>query len=503
MPGFPQFRFSLRQLLLVVLLASAGVWLVAWPLWDRDERLLLGLWLFAVSAAIGYSQQRNRRGVRLATVVGGITPLAAYAMYAAWVWLHLLPERWMDQYIVQNAAATSIVGAAAAMIFATVFTPHWKPDLSIHQRSARIERRQLAFAAGVLAAVLLVGAWTVHHRSHVWPTRTLDVSLAFVSGVDVTRDGTRLVAYQKSAGRTELHPSRLEIVDLESLVKKPIVLKLSRGVNSVAFSPDGSLLAVAAGTSPIEVTIFDAKTGQLRQSLSIQSEPGNVEDAPVVTFAPDGSELWLRTFLRNRLNTNSYLRVWNTADWTLISSRSYAGACFVVPSLNGLRLICVQPGSVGNPTYTIAVVDRDTGVCGNRLGPFQDFVPLQFALDGDKLAVGSVLADFKTGEVERLPKSVSVCGFLASGRRILANEHEFGHFNPTAPSRGPTIYALPLVRHLWRHGLHSRFVVFDLPSRRRMAASQWVPGGYQGKVVMPEDGSSAIVGKSIWTIPRP
>lgn len=80
-------------------------------------------------------------------------------------------------------------------------------------------------------------------------------------------------------------------------------------IQTVAFSPDGSLLAIGPHAPQSGVKLVDVKTGTVAQTL-----PGPVARTNVMIFSPDGKQLVLAS------SSDKTIRIWNVADKKFVKS---------------------------------------------------------------------------------------------------------------------------------------------------------------------------------------
>lgn len=190
-------------------------------------------------------------------------------------------------------------------------------------------------------------------------------------------------------------------------------------IYSVAFSPDGKLLAVASGYNGI--TIWDVTSGKLEQSLSEDQHPHVYS----VAFSPDGKLLAAG-------NSDKTVKLWDVATGRLRQTLSgHAGMIQSVAFSPDGRLLA--SGSWDN---TIKVWEVDAGTLQQTLsGHSQGVYCTAFSPDGKLLASGGgdatvKLWDVATGALQRTLHSTSGIDivesvafspegkFLASGQQL-------------------------------------------------------------------------------------
>lgn len=85
-------------------------------------------------------------------------------------------------------------------------------------------------------------------------------------------------------------------------------------IESIAFSPEGSLVAAAGGSRGLDVTIrvFNASDGQLLHSLVTSNSYGVRQ----LAFSPDGQ--WLAAGCASLTNFDGAVELWRVSDWTRV-----------------------------------------------------------------------------------------------------------------------------------------------------------------------------------------
>ena len=101
---------------------------------------------------------------------------------------------------------------------------------------------------------------------------------------------------------TELRLWRLP--DLAPMISVPV----SRDIQSLAFSPNAPILAVADSPNQDQVTLWDVSGGDAKFLSYIASPQGKISQ---LAFSPDGSALWMASGDR----TSTLITPWQTATW--------------------------------------------------------------------------------------------------------------------------------------------------------------------------------------------
>ncbi len=165
-------------------------------------------------------------------------------------------------------------------------------------------------------------------------------------------------------------------------------------VNSVAFSPNGKIIAACSGDGTIR--LWETGTGRQIHELKGHS---NVVSA--ITFSPDGTTLVSGSW-------DGTIRIWDTAQGTQITALSVKDKVF-----NYLSLALSPDGkklAAGSDQQMILLWDIQTSACVKELKSRGRYITaMAFSPDGNTLAVGSSgtnyrkieLWDANTGELSR------------------------------------------------------------------------------------------------------
>ncbi|HEX4590078.1 MAG TPA: WD40 repeat domain-containing protein, partial [Gemmataceae bacterium] len=134
---------------------------------------------------------------------------------------------------------------------------------------------------------------------------TFDGQSLSAAGLAVSPDGKTVAAGY--AGADRFGPGKLILWTVSDGRPLPPFPDITGAVVSVAYSPDGALLAAATASGAVKV--FDATTRQVRATLAI---PG----VGAVTVSPDGRFLATGRAEKSAAGTGDHVvRLWDTASW--------------------------------------------------------------------------------------------------------------------------------------------------------------------------------------------
>jgi WD40 repeat protein/3',5'-cyclic AMP phosphodiesterase CpdA len=172
-------------------------------------------------------------------------------------------------------------------------------------------------------------------------------------------------------------------VELVDAVTERVVRVLSghtRGVNAVAFSPDGTL--IATGSDDRTARIWDASTGAPRTTLT-----GHTDAVRAVAFSPDGTVIATGSADRTA-------RIWDAATGGALATLTGSGG-------GGVRAVAFSPDgtliATGSDHRTAWIWDASTGAPRASLSGHTDAVrAVAFSPDGTLIVTGS---DDGTGRI--------------------------------------------------------------------------------------------------------
>jgi WD40 repeat protein len=188
----------------------------------------------------------------------------------------------------------------------------------------------------------------------------------------------------------------------------------TRGVNSVAFGPDGK--RIVSGSEDQTVKVWDALSGQ--QTLSLKGHKGGITS---VAFSSDGKRIASGSDDRT-------VKVWDaqTGKETLSLQGHTGGVSSVCFSPDGKRIVS------GSLDQTVKVWDAQTGQEALSLKGHMDRVTrVCFSPDGKRIASGSRDGTVKVWDAQTGQEALSLQGdtgevtsvtFSPDGKRIVASD---------------------------------------------------------------------------------
>jgi WD40 repeat protein len=338
------------------------------------------------------------------------------------------------------------------------------------------------FATGSLAHGVLLWDTATGQRIDSFPGHTSPLS-----GIALSPDGQKVATCSSVCGDSVV---RLWEVRTGRLLQA-LETSMPRGVNTVAFSPDGQTLATGSGYGGGQVSLWDIGTGRLRQTLAGAGPIGMC-----VTFSPDGKQLASGSMSYNRKGKwEGWLCVWDVARGKQVRRMQlprrvdrilfHRGGRQMLVAANGVHVLDVDSGqpapemreggrgacdlALSADGRLLATADgsrvRLWEMATRREIPLPAFPSHSVALspDGRTLAArgtdgGLLLFDWLSGQVVASlpgapPDSYMLAVFSSHGRRILtANSFESSAlvWDVAGAAKGP----LPAVANPTRADLH-------------------------------------------------
>jgi WD40 repeat protein/serine/threonine protein kinase len=225
-----------------------------------------------------------------------------------------------------------LAGSTGRGDFASI--PQRGPGSDLSSFAFSPDSRLIATAGGAVRTLLL---WDVASGRAV---RTFKGHTEEVRTVAFSPDGRRLASGAGGGFGPQNQPLPGDIKLWDTATGKEILTLKGHagGVNSVAFSPDGTLLASASGDRTVR--LWDVATGQLLSGLA-----GHTHYVVCVAFSPDGKRLVSGSSDRTA-------RVWDVASGLEVHTLQHgAEVCSLSFSRNGQRL------ATGDGSTTVKVWD--------------------------------------------------------------------------------------------------------------------------------------------------
>jgi WD40 repeat protein/serine/threonine protein kinase len=295
-----------------------------------------------------------------------------------------------------------------------------------------------------------------HERSQ----RTLPLPDGFVfedSALSISPDGQRLAAGSRDG--------QIKVWDWEAGQELLELRGHTREVLTVAFSPDGTLLASGSGSGllgePGELKLWDAATG--RELLNIPRSPHGVT---AVAFSPDGRRLATGTGDRGGIGEANLWDVTSGQELLRISGESEA-VNFLVFSPDGQGLATcgwLRPG--------VRLWDTRTGQ--NLLSIHGDVrAPVAFSPDGRQLLARGGKKTLAVWDAVQNPafRSLRVCKTLENGSMALTPDGRLLATDGNDTIRGGKVWDARTGEHLL--DIPGRNAVFHPDSRRLAFIDSW------------------------------
>lgn len=222
----------------------------------------------------------------------------------------------------------------------------------------------------------------------------LEGFLSQVSGLAFSPDGGTLLTVRQHDWSNPNDAGPLGVWDASTGQPLPIGGDLSSapdGLQHLVFSPDGRLLA---GSAYSTISIWDAKTGELQQSLENESWPN------ALAFSADGR--WLAAGSSDKL-----ARVWDVQRSELKATLSghtgwVTGVAFAPPEQSGALLLATATARDGLQLWDVGSGERRAARL--PVGHTDAVEAMAYSPDGQRLATASPdetvwFWDAKTGQV--------------------------------------------------------------------------------------------------------
>ncbi len=500
------WRFSLKSLLLLIVLAAVCFWLIRWELWDLDERIILGSWFIAVTAAIAYSRRRGGRGIYLSAVCGGLLPtvlVLVYYLIAMTIGESTNITRVDIPYCV---IAVFFAGASLGALLAAAFTPQGLAELPPSQQEDRLQRRLLIFSSVSVLFVLAVGGWSIYVRATEWKFRDgfwLPSELHYGKTISLSLDGSHLLATADAKGKAD---QMLLVIgwNLSPLDPEPVLTTHIPAGSGKAWTPDGNWLAIASMADDVpKISLLPLEPQHKAVEFSVPAPP-EAWDEGTVSFSEDGSIL---RFVMSKDDSPAEKTVyrWSVGDWNRLPEMLDKNLEPSISGKTGRRIeVLTFPGAgpFDDPAYQVEVWAPNVDQPLFSFGPFSDPYPATLSPDGNHLAAGATLIDLRTKTTRELPGVVRA--FLRDGKQLLCSRR----YDRVAGYKywgGWRTCPLPLVRHLWWDSDFEQLLLVDSTTGRVIRRSQWI-SGWLPAVVVSQDGRVAITDDFrkilVWEIPE-
>ena len=152
----------------------------------------------------------------------------------------------------------------------------------------------------------------------------------------------------------------------------------SSPINSLAFSPDGSVLA--SGSTDLKVSLWSVANGSLLHSATFGAPPAGIDEVQYVTYTPDGTQLLA-------VGSRSEFTYYNSADLSVARS---------LPSEHNVEMTAVGITPDGAHVVTVAENDAFLRVWNASTGAQEQLIPNVGARNYRSLAISPDGTTFAT-----------------------------------------------------------------------------------------------------------
>lgn len=480
------WRFSLAALMAATAFAALLAWLYT-QLWRLDDLIYLALW--SASVVTGVACRRAARGIVIAALLGGLLPFAGYMAYHLAMFYVWRMVQQSEAFFRTTQLAIVTMGALSAATIAAMSIGY----RSLDDRVQPMARRGAALAiAFVLGAILTVEA---HRYAYAWrPFLTLPLVHAqghhpTPPAIAFSADGSLLAVAAVPSAEQQQAEVELRIWDIRTgKLRPPLMVPRPR---CLCFAPDGKNLVVVRDDG---FCVLDLSTGQLANNINAPT--ANPWISQNCAFSPDGKSFVASIYDDGVLKAN----VWDTASWTVREEHVLSQTALPVVAGHRLALLQYTPAKWSN----IALTELETQ---SPLFPVRHSLNVYHPLfheNGSHVVVGHSILNLETGQAKELPGPVMClarsgkCGVM---RRCDMRGHRFERLPDWR-------LGLPVVRHWWRTRHYiGQIVLVDLATGNEVCVSPNYFREYFSAVLASPDGK-IIVGTCsrgrtirIWRVP--